>query len=183
MTEMFDVEQALPNFRGLAVGGSALFLDDSLGRPHRLSLTRTWRPGPLMTVVGLNPSTAGATTNDHTIRRCMSLAHREGCGGLGMLNVYTLVSTDPKALRGDPEPLHRRAREPFLSLVRQATHVVVAWGASLPIPDDDIARVEAWVRQAGRSVPMRCLGYTDGGHPRHPSRIPDVPFTDYEPIT
>lgn len=184
MTEMFDVEQALPAFRGLAVGGGASFLTDSRGRQHRTALTRVWRDRPLMTFIGLNPSKADAVTNDHTIRRCMSFAHREGCGSLGMLNVYTLVSTEPKVLRGDPEPLHDAARPAFAGLVGRSAYVVAAWGAAVPIPDADIVRVEAWVREAGHSSTMRCFGYTEGGHPRHPSRLPDwAPFTDYEPLT
>ncbi len=49
--------------------------------PYRYSLTREWAPERRpMVVIGVNPSTADAATNDPTIRRCLSFAWAAGAG-------------------------------------------------------------------------------------------------------
>jgi hypothetical protein len=96
---------------------------------HRLALWRVWAPGPVMAVVGLNPSTADGREDDATIRRCRLFAQREGCGALAMVNLYTLVSTDPKGLR---EPRIRKDLDDYPTLrgriLSRADVVVFAWG-------------------------------------------------------
>lgn len=49
---------------------------------YRYTLWRRWGDGRVLTVIGLNPSTADATQDDPTIRRCIGFARREGCAGL-----------------------------------------------------------------------------------------------------
>jgi len=68
---------------------------------YRYSLGRRWTPGEkLLVVIGLNPSTADATQDDPTIRRCVGFAKRWGFGGLLMLNLFAYRATDPEELRG-----------------------------------------------------------------------------------
>lgn len=68
---------------------------------HRYVLIRRWdlefRTQSLR-VIGLNPSTATERILDPTIRRLIGYARLWGYGGLMMLNLFSLRSTDPKAL-------------------------------------------------------------------------------------
>lgn len=66
-------------------------------RKHRFELSRVWDASlPKLMVIGLNPSTADETEDDPTIRRCMAFARRERLGGLLMVNMFSLRSTNPK---------------------------------------------------------------------------------------
>ena len=74
-------------------------------RTWRYSLWRIWQPGkPYVVFIGLNPSTATEVEDDPTIRRCIRYAQDWDYGGLYMLNVFALRSTDPKALYRHSDP-------------------------------------------------------------------------------
>ena len=56
---------------------------------HRYSLTRRWGDGPRVCCwIMLNPSTADATTDDPTIRRCIGFTHGWGYDALTIINLY-----------------------------------------------------------------------------------------------
>lgn len=75
---------------------TATFSDDE---KYRYCLDIVWNPAfMLMTVIGLNPSTADHMKDDNTIRRVIGFAGKWGYGGLRMLNAFALRSTDPKAM-------------------------------------------------------------------------------------
>lgn len=78
------------------IRGSAEFSPDSR---FRYELTREWDDRlPRCCFIGLNPSTADASVNDPTIRRCMGFARAWGYGSLLMLNLYAFRTPSPKAL-------------------------------------------------------------------------------------
>ena len=68
---------------------------------YRYQLWRRWGTGHLCVWVMLNPSTADATTDDATIRKCMGFAKRWGFAGIEVVNLYALRSTDPRAMLGN----------------------------------------------------------------------------------
>ena len=69
---------------------------------YRYQLTRTWsQANPLVNFVMLNPSTADATADDPTIRRCLGFARRWGCGAIVVINLYARIATDPRILWHD----------------------------------------------------------------------------------
>lgn len=77
---------------------------------YRYRLTRTWDQclvcnRPPAVFVMLNPSTADASLDDPTIRRCVGFAKAWGCPGLTVVNLYALRSADPKALWSHPDPV------------------------------------------------------------------------------
>lgn len=135
-------------------------------RTYRYALTRTWDAGRLpLAFVMLNPSTADAFTVDPTIRRCLGFAQAWGAGGLLVLNVYGLRSTDPKALRGHSDPVGPDNDATIVTrLANPMARVVGAWGAHAR--PDRAAYVIDLIREAGHQ-PV-CLGRTKAGAPRHP---------------
>ena len=70
----------------------------------------------------LNPSTADATVNDPTIRRCLGFAHTWDYGGMVAVNLFAYRATHPRALDAllsalhDPDPRVALAAIEALSL-------------------------------------------------------------------
>lgn len=133
---------------------------------YRYWLTRRWNTGPVATFVMLNPSTADAHLDDPTIRRCIGYAKAWGCGGLTVVNLYALRSTDPKGLWYVDDPVgpdndsHLSA---FATVARQqGWPLVAAWGANAR-PD----RVAHVLTLPGMAA-LTALGTTKDGAPRHP---------------
>jgi hypothetical protein len=138
------------------------------GRVHdyRYALNRRWAyDGPIMTWVGLNPSTADATVNDPSVRRMMGFARREGCRGICVLNAFGLRATDPAELARHPDPVGPENDRWLSGLTAETVDgpVVAAWGAHRFAA----ARV-AVVHDLLTRVPLVCLGTTKEGAPRHP---------------
>ena len=133
-------------------------------RGYRYALGRTWDfDQPPALFVGLNPSTADATDDDPTIRRCIRFARDWGYGGLLMGNLFGVVSSDPRVLLTAPDPVGEQTDEWLARLVERAGVVVAAWGA---FPE---ARERAQtVVDSGVLGSFTVLGLTNDGHPRHP---------------
>jgi hypothetical protein len=133
-------------------------------RAYRYRLERWWDPTlrPAM-FVGLNPSTANETEDDPTIRRCIRFAREWGLGGLVMLNLFALVSTDPSSLARAADPVGE-ANDMYLHAhARDAGVVIAAWGAFPEAHGRAAAVVEAELLGE-----YAVLGLTQQGHPRHP---------------
>lgn len=159
--------------------GAAWFSQD---RTYRYLLTRCWGdPARWATFIMLNPSTADALADDPTIRRCISFAKREGCGGLQVVNLFALRATDPRQLTQCDDPvgpdndqfITGRPGDPYSALV------IVAWGAGGALLGRGDT-VSCLLTAAG--VKLHCLGVTAGGYPRHPLYVrADAPLIPWEP--
>lgn len=162
------------------ISATAVF---SPARTHRYLLTRGWGRARRMVLLMLNPSTADATTDDPTIARVTRFAIREGCGGLAVLNLFALRATDPDELARSADPVGPDNDDMIDALTADPGQpVVLAWGAIAyrsahrPRTDAVTARLQA------RGVPLRCLGRTRAGHPRHPLYLPaTAPLTPWQP--
>lgn len=95
---------------------------------YRYLLWRHWADGPFCCFIMLNPSTADATRNDPTVRRCIGFAKSWGFAGLDVVNIFALRSTDPKVLRKHADPIGPDNDEAIRVAVRRCHLVVCAWG-------------------------------------------------------
>ena len=129
---------------------------------YRYLLFRSWtRHLPHVCSCMLNPSTAGSTADDPTIRRCIAFAKSWGCGSLSVINLFAFRATSPKELKlaADPVGLWNFC---FIYLVsQQASMTVAAWGTHGTQLHQDL-QVLPLLKN-----PM-CLGRTKSGHPKHP---------------
>lgn len=139
--------------------GAALS-DDAV---FRYLLWRRWGPGDLLGFVMLNPSTADASVDDPTIRRCMGFARRLDFDGILVANRFAFRATDPRDLPPNALLAVGPENEAALDLVHARCRMVIAaWGAH-PM----VTRLPADTR------PYWCLGRTTSGAPRHPLYMPN----------
>jgi hypothetical protein len=148
---------------------------------YRYWLTRTWDPAvPPVCWLMLNPSTADASIDDPTIRRCMAFARAWGAGGIAVVNLFALRATDRRELRRHPHPvaeqgiggthpLYENVNDAWIINQSDGRRLIVAWGCE----GTHLARDRAVLKLlANRRV--ECLGVTKDGHPRHPLYLADA---------
>jgi len=129
---------------------------------YRYALERTWsEQSKYALFIGLNPSTADASLDDPTIRRCIGFAIRFGCSGLLMGNLFALRSTAPSALSQHHDAIGPENDAWLRHLSERAFLTIFAWGAH-KLASDRAGQISSIFRSP------YCLGLTVQGHPRHP---------------
>ena len=131
-------------------------------KQYRYALWRTWdAKRPTVLFVGLNPSTADATEDDPTIKRCIRFADDRGYGRLAVANLFAYRATSPAVLRQTPHPIGTANNRWLRRLAAESDVCVAAWGNG--------------GRHLGRDTEvigilgdLKCLGLTKTGAPRHP---------------
>ena len=155
---------------------SAVLSNDGL---YRYELTRMWDNEKRAAVwIMLNPSTADDDADDPTILRCISFSKAWGYGGIRVVNLYALRSTDPAALKRHPDPVgplndwHIKLAAGYSS-----RPVIAAWGTKA-----EASRAAAVADLIGPR--LMCLVKTKHGHPKHPLYVKGdtqpVPWTRAE---
>lgn len=135
----------------------------SKDQQYRYFLSRTWSDFPIkVAFIGLNPSTADATMDDPTIRRCVGFAKAWGAGSLWMVNLFGFRATKPANLLLAPNPIGPENDVWLERAVAGADIVIAAWGnhGQLKNRGDEIAQ-----KFAGK---LHALGLTGIDMPRHP---------------
>lgn len=161
---------------------SDAILSDDLRHRYWLHRQLDARPTTRLCVfVMLNPSTADATEDDPTIRRCIGFARREGFTDLGVVNLWSLRATKPEKLRAwdfDGDVAARARNQQTIQLAfDRASAVVCAWGAKAR--EIHYERPSLSPRSYG-GPPRQCLGTTKDGSPRHPLYVRgDQPLVAY----
>jgi len=126
----------------------------------------------------LNPSTADATVDDPTIRRCRGFAKDWFCNGFTVVNLYALRATDPRELWKHPDPVGPANDGWLKSLAHEYGDVVCAWGANAR--EDRVRHVVGLFLSVGAR--LWHLGLTKAGAPRHPLYIrADQPLERWTP--
>ena len=135
---------------------------------YRWWLRRQWHGGNNQVVcfIMLNPSTADASVDDPTIRRCVGFARDWGYSTLSVRNLFPYRATHPKDLliALDPAGGDRGENELLAGLTAHLT--VLAWGAFVPFERQ--AKVLYLFRSVFRGKLLYCLGLTKKEFPRHP---------------
>jgi len=142
---------------------------------YRYALWRRWSHGPQVLFVGLNPSTADATLDDPTIRRCIGFAKAWGYGGLLMANLFAWRATDPRHMIAASDPVGPRNDHALIKAHGQSALAVAAWGAQGSFLGRD--------RLVRALLPrLHILRLTKSGQPGHPLYLPSslrpVPWVD-----
>jgi len=132
---------------------------------YRTRLWRRWdsRKGRVL-VIMLNPSTADASQDDPTIRRCIRFAILWGYGGLEVKNLFSLRATDPGQLYLVEDPIGPGNHQ--LVAEKEAFDLIIAaWGNH----GRHLGRGAAVISDlSSRGLPLCHLGLTKLGEPRHP---------------
>lgn len=133
---------------------------------YRYALFRVWDSGPTRVMfVGLNPSTADATNDDPTIRRCVAFAKSWGYSGLFMTNLFAYRATAPREMLSAIDPVGSTNDLALTTLASVAKITVAAWGAHGTHRNRHIA-VQAMIPN------LHYLRLTKSGHPGHPLYLP-----------
>ena len=143
---------------------SALFSDCGRYR-YRLTRTLSGSEGTLL-ILGLNPSTADASINDPTIRRCIGFGESWGHSKLVVANLFAWRATHPKDLKAAPAPIGPECDRVLKEEAARAARILVAWGVHGSFLHRDRAVLKLLEGQT-----LECLGKTKGGQPRHPLYI------------
>ena len=120
----------------------------------------------MVVFIGLNPSTADATQDDPTIRRCIGFAKAWGYDSLCMVNLFAYRATDPKDMQRATDPIGAENDHHLKLVIDQADLVVAAWGGD----GGFLGRSEEIKLLFSKEI--YCLGKTKYGQPRHPLYIP-----------
>lgn len=163
------------NGNGAVLWGNQTNDLDPESKRYRTILWRIHDPAiPPLVFLMLNPSTADASNDDPTIRRCRGFAQREGAGGIVVINLSPFRATDPKDLNAtrmvtDVDFMIPRGPQEDAFKTAAATNgrLVCAWGANY----------QPWMKWSIGLAQMTfghayCLGLTKSGHPRHPLMLP-----------
>ena len=145
---------------------------------YRYDLWRRWdNTLPVCVFVGLNPSTADATVDDPTIKRCVDFATQWMYGSLCMVNLFAFRATDPQEMLKAEDPVGFYNDEALQKRFAEARIIVCAWGKL-----GSHRRRDSAVMDLIPSSKRRCLKLNRGGSPSHtlylPANLKPVPFPD-----
>jgi len=136
-------------------------------RKFRYALWREWdATRPVVMMIGLNPSTADATRNDPTIRRCMGFARDWGYGAVWVTNLFAYRATYPADLKAAPDPVGPRNDLWLRRVARRADTLVAVWG------NDGAMQGRSDRVRAMFDARLYVIRINGSGEPAHPLYLP-----------
>ena len=144
--------------------GGAVF---SPCRRYRTRWWRRWDPAlPVLGFLMLNPSDADEVRPDPTCTRCVRRAKQGGYGAVEVVNLFALVSTDPKALYLPGQDPIGAGNDEAIALVAQSCQkLVCAWSTHARHLGRE-RQVLALLDELG--VVPHVLAINKDGTPKHP---------------
>jgi hypothetical protein len=169
LTEKLSDKAQSPLLRVGDVTTSA-FLSDC--RKYRYSLTRIWDDSkPRVLFIMLNPSTADATIDDATIRRCRRFAESWGYGGFYVGNLFPFRSKEPSDLLKSENPLGKCNGDHIKMMALCSEKIVCAWGNS-SIVNKLQKKFPEYKPLEGLNRELNYLELSNDGTPKHPLYLP-----------
>lgn len=140
-------------------------------KTYRYSLVREWGNGPRVLWIMLNPSTADASIDDPTIRRCVGFSKSLGMGSLEVVNLFAFRATDPSDMataKGSGIDIVGPDNDATIATAAtRADTIVAAWGADKLAPFRSVN-----MRKLVAPNVLFTLGKTKSGAPKHPLYLP-----------
>lgn len=127
----------------------------------------------VVALIGVNPSTADATINDHTIRKDMGFARKHGWQRIIKGNVFAFRATDVNQLARVADPVGPDNDKHLAQIIHDADMLIPCWGRIDKVPAtlrNDFSDILNMLRDSGK--PVMTFGLTAGGDPRHPLMLP-----------
>ena len=119
-------------------------------------------------LIGVNPSTADAETDDATIRKDIGFARRHGWGRIIKGNKFAYRATDVRELKRADDPIGPGCDDELRRIIADADVVVACWGPLSKLPRELRNRWRDVVRMADKAgKPLMCFGTAKDGQPRH----------------
>lgn len=149
---------------------------------YRLARPLSGGPGLPLIFVMLNPSTADASIDDPTIRRCIGFGERMGRCRIEVVNLFSFRTPYPEELRDaqrrGEDIIGPRGDQALDALHALPATVICAWGPpKWPFVRE---RARAVADRVARRIPLYCLGTSKDGSPRHPLMLRgDAPLTEW----
>ncbi len=150
---------------------------------YRYELRRVWDTSKgLVNFIGLNPSTADATKDDPTLRRCINFARDWGYGGLIMTNLFAYRLTDSRQLKKVAEPIGPCNEKHQFDAAWDAEIVVACWGChGMAKEEGEQTRVRMKLHLG---MTLKCIRLTSEGAPEHPLYLPaDLKLVEFRAST
>lgn len=154
---------------------------------YRYLLTRSFGPIPrIATFIMLNPSTADATLDDQTIRKCIGFSKKWDCGGFRVVNLFAVRARDPAEMKKHRAPHGPENKKHFDEAIRTAKAcphqgpIVCAWGNhGLHLRQDLV--VLDWLD--AHQVATMAISITSKGQPGHPLTLSyELPLISFRPV-
>jgi hypothetical protein len=140
---------------------------------YRYRLERDGPGAGSTAIIMVNPSTADATKDDHTIRKLRGFGERYGWGRLIVGNLFAFRATDINELRGAWDPIGPENDKHLHMILEDADRVIVAWGPPSKLPKHLRRRWVSFVRAAEPMADLYSIGASaKDGHPCHPLTLP-----------
>jgi hypothetical protein len=160
----------------------------SLCGRYRYNLERSFKYGKhgehkTVAVVMVNPSTADAVRDDHTIKKLTGFARTHAWKRIIVVNLFAYRATDVSDLGRVQDPVGPHNDDYIRQAFEEADQIIVAWGAGKKFPKGFEGR---WLEVAAM-VPKGKKLYSIGvpcndGHPKHPARLAyDTPLNVWKP--
>ena len=134
---------------------------------YRYYLSRNWGHGKSVCFIMLNPSTADASEDDPTIRRCVGYAKDWGYKGIEVINLFAYRATSPSDMKSAVDPIGPDNMKHLFATCSSYTSdvAVCAWGTHGGFMGQDKAVIEML---SATRVKLNALKITKAGHPSHP---------------